>query len=121
MRLLLPARGFPPLFYEVNISEEPASLAITGFDHRHRAVAEADMRPDGAFGLISTQILGENAVTVRATLSQTGGWPPSKARSASSRSSSSTRPPTSRRCSRLPPSASPTRRHWHTGSPLQEG
>jgi hypothetical protein len=31
------------------------------------------MRPEGEFGLISTQILGENAVTVRATLSQTGG------------------------------------------------
>ena len=30
------------------------------------------MRPDGEFGLISIQILGENAVTVRATLSQTG-------------------------------------------------
>jgi hypothetical protein len=73
MRLLLPAPGFPPLFYEINISEEPASLAITGFDHRHRVVAEADMRPEGEFGLISTQILGENAVTVRATLSQTGG------------------------------------------------
>lgn len=73
MRLLLPAPGFPPLFYEINISEEPASLAISGFDHRHRVVAEADMRPDGEFGLTSTQILGENAVTVRFALSQTGG------------------------------------------------
>jgi hypothetical protein len=73
MRLLLPATGFPPLFYEVNISEEPASLAITGFDHGHRVVAQADMRPDGDFGLTSTQILGENAVTVRVALSQTGG------------------------------------------------
>ena len=73
MRLLLPAPGFPPLFYEINLSEELASLAITGFDHRHRVVAEADMRPDGEFGLTSTQVLGENAVTVRATLSQTGG------------------------------------------------
>ena len=31
------------------------------------------MRPDGEFGLTSTQILGENAVTVRAAMSQTGG------------------------------------------------
>ena len=73
MRLLLPAPGFPPLFYEINISEEPASLAISGFDHGHRVVAQADVRPDGEFGLASTQILGENAVTVRAALSQTGG------------------------------------------------
>ncbi len=73
MRLLLPAPGFPPLFYEINISEEPASLAISGFDHGHRVVAQADVRPDGEFGLTSTQILGENAVTVRAALSQTGG------------------------------------------------
>ena len=41
MRLLLPAPGFPPLFFEINITEKPASLAITGFDHRHRVVAEA--------------------------------------------------------------------------------
>jgi hypothetical protein len=73
MRLLLPAPGFPPLFYEVTVSEEPASLAITGFDHRHRVVSQSDMRPDGEFGLTSTQILGENAVTVRAALTQTGG------------------------------------------------
>jgi hypothetical protein len=73
MRLLLPAPGFPPLFYEINVSEEPASLAISGFDHRHRVVAQADMRPEGEFGLTSTQILGENAVTVSAALSQTGG------------------------------------------------
>ena len=33
MRLLLPAPGFPPLFYEINISEEPASFTISGFDH----------------------------------------------------------------------------------------
>ena len=31
------------------------------------------MRPDGDFGLTSTQILGENAVTVHLALSQTGG------------------------------------------------
>jgi hypothetical protein len=73
MRLLLPAPGFPPLFYEINISEEPASLAITGFSHGHRVVSQADMRADGEFGMTSTQILGQNAVTVRATLSQTGG------------------------------------------------
>ena len=73
MRLLLPAPGFPPLFYEITISEEPASVAISGFDHRHRVVAQADVRPDGEFGLTSTQIVGENAVTVRAALSQTGG------------------------------------------------
>ena len=53
MRLLLPAAPEVPnvLFYEINISEEPASLAITGFDGRHRAVAQADVRPDGEFGL----------------------------------------------------------------------
>ena len=73
MRLLLPAPGFPPLFYEINISEEPPALAISGFDHGHRVVAQADVRPDGEFGLTSTQILGENAITVRAALSQTGG------------------------------------------------
>jgi len=75
MRLLLPAAPEVPnvLFYEINISEEPASLAITGFDGRHRAVAQADVRPDGEFGLTSTQILGENAVTVRAALSETAG------------------------------------------------
>jgi hypothetical protein len=36
MRLLLPAPGFPPLFYEINISEEPASFTISGFDHAAR-------------------------------------------------------------------------------------
>jgi hypothetical protein len=71
MRLLLPAPGFPPLFYEINISED--SLAISGFDHGHRVVSQGDVRPDGEFGLMSTQILGENAVTVRAALTQTGG------------------------------------------------
>jgi hypothetical protein len=45
MRLLLPAPGFPPLFYEINISEEPASLAITGFDHRHRVVSQPMCAP----------------------------------------------------------------------------
>jgi hypothetical protein len=73
MRLLLPAPGFPPLFYEINISDDPASLAITGFNHRHRVVSQADVRPDGEFGITSTQILGEHAVTVRVALSQTGG------------------------------------------------
>jgi hypothetical protein len=74
MRLLLPAPEVPNvLFYEINVSEEPASLAITGFDGRHRVVAQADVRPDGEFGLTSTQILGENAVTVRAALSETAG------------------------------------------------
>ena len=66
MRLLLPAPGFPPLFYEINISEEPASLAISGFDHGHRVVAQADVRRDGEFGLASTQILGENAAALQA-------------------------------------------------------
>ena len=74
MRLLLPAPEVPNvLFYEINVSEEPASLAMSGFDGRHRVVAQADVRPDGEFGLASTQILGENAVTVRAALSQTAG------------------------------------------------
>jgi hypothetical protein len=73
MRLLLPAPGFPPLFYEINISEEPASLAITGFSFGKRVVSQADVRADGDFGMTSTQILGENAVTVRVALSQTGG------------------------------------------------
>ena len=73
MRLLLPASGFPPLFYEVNVSEDPAGLAITGFDHRHRVVSQADVRPDGEFGLTSTLILREDAVAVRVALSQTGG------------------------------------------------
>jgi hypothetical protein len=75
MRLLLPAPEYPKaLFYEINVSEEPASLAISGFDWRHRVVAQADVRPDGEFGLTSTQILRENAVTVRAALSATAGW-----------------------------------------------
>ena len=76
MRLLLPAPGFPPLFYEINISEQSASLAISALDHRHRVVAEADMRPDGEFGLTSTQILGENAVTIRAAEPRGDGLPP---------------------------------------------
>jgi hypothetical protein len=74
MRLLLPAPEVPDvLFYEINVSEEPASLALSGFDGRHRVVAQADVRPEGEFGLASTQILGENAVSVRAALSQTAG------------------------------------------------
>jgi hypothetical protein len=74
MRLLLPAPEVPDvLFYEINVAEEPASLAMTGFDGRHRVVAQADVLPDGEFGLTSTQILRENAVTVRAALSQTAG------------------------------------------------
>jgi hypothetical protein len=74
MRLLLPAPEVPDvLFYEINVSDEPASLALSGFDGRHRVVAQADVRPEGEFGLASTQILGENAVSVRAALSQTAG------------------------------------------------
>jgi hypothetical protein len=32
MRLLLPAAGFPPLFYEINLSEEPAALATASWE-----------------------------------------------------------------------------------------
>jgi hypothetical protein len=63
------------VFYEINVSEEPVSLGILGFDVRHRVVAQADVRLDGEFGLTSMQILGDNAVTVHAALTQTaGGW-----------------------------------------------
>jgi len=74
MRLLLPAPDVPDvLFYEINVGDEPASLAVSGFDGRHRVVVQADVRPDGEFGLASTQILRENAVSVRVALSQTAG------------------------------------------------
>ena len=56
------------VFYEINVSEEPVSLGVLGFDVRHRVVAQADVRPDGESGLTSTQILGDNAVTVHAAL-----------------------------------------------------
>ncbi|GAA4408710.1 hypothetical protein GCM10023168_26480 [Fodinibacter luteus] len=73
MRLLLPAPGLRPLFYEVNVSEEPAALSITGFNHSHGVVSQADVVPDGEFGVTSTLILGEDAVAVRIALSQSGG------------------------------------------------
>ncbi len=72
-RLLLPAPGFPPLFYEVNVSDEPAALDISGLDHRHRVLAHADVRADGDFALTATLTLGTDSATVRAALSQTGG------------------------------------------------
>jgi hypothetical protein len=61
------------VFYEINVSEEPVSFAVLGFDVRHCVVAQADVRPNGEFGLTSTQILGENAVTVHAALSPPAG------------------------------------------------
>jgi hypothetical protein len=35
------------VFYEINVSEEPVSLAVVGFNVRHRVVAQADVRPNG--------------------------------------------------------------------------
>jgi hypothetical protein len=61
------------VFCEINVSEEPVSLGILGFDLRHCVVSQADVRLDGEFGLTSTQILGDNAVTVHAALTQTAG------------------------------------------------
>ena len=59
-------------FYELNVAEEPVSLAVLGFNVRHRVVAQADVRPNG-----------EDTVTVHAALSQSaGGWPWSPSRRA---------------------------------------
>jgi hypothetical protein len=50
------------VFDEINVSEEPASLAISGFDGRHRVVASADVSPDGEFSPTSTQMPAQRQV-----------------------------------------------------------
>jgi hypothetical protein len=75
MRLLLPSprddNGV--LFYEIEAADTGRSVVIAGFDGRHRVASQADVRGDGEYGVAATLILGENAVSVVAGLSQTGG------------------------------------------------
>ena len=122
MRLLLPAPGFPPLFYEINLSEEPAPLAITGFDHRHRVVAEADTRPDGEFGLdLHPDPRRECRHGPCHPVPNGGGLAAIKGTISEQPFKFATTPSHKPQVFQAPSLRGATRRHWHTGSPLHEG